>query len=42
VEVLADAQGQVMLVGDRLFWSETESRFLRHLRIQARRRGFAV
>ncbi|HYG23130.1 MAG TPA: hypothetical protein VEH04_10135 [Verrucomicrobiae bacterium] len=37
VEVLADAQGQVMLVGDRLFWSEAEqSRSARHLRIQAR------
>jgi hypothetical protein len=37
VEVLADAQGQVMLVGDRLFWSGDESKLASdHLRIQAR------
>lgn len=37
VEVLADAQGQVMLVGDQLFWSAAEqSRSARSLRIQAR------
>jgi hypothetical protein len=37
VEVLADAQGQVMLVGDRLFWSATgRSRSAAALRIRAR------
>jgi hypothetical protein len=37
VEVLADAQGQVMRVGDRLFWSATEqTSSARSLRIQAR------
>ena len=37
VEVLADAQGQVMLVGDRLFWSARErTRSADSLRIQAR------
>jgi len=37
VEVLADAQGRVMLVGDLLFWSERESTLASdHLRIQAR------
>lgn len=37
VEVLADAQGQVMLVGNRLCWSSAApSRVNDHLRIQAR------
>jgi hypothetical protein len=37
VEVLADAQGRVMLVGDRLFWSERQTKLAsNHLRIQAR------
>jgi hypothetical protein len=37
VEVLADAQGRVMLVGDRLFWSSAEpNRTSANLRIQAR------
>jgi hypothetical protein len=37
VEVLADAQGKVMLVGDRLFWSNAEeTRMAANLRIQAR------
>ena len=37
VEVLADAQGQIMLLGDRLFWSSAgPDRMSDHLRIQAR------
>jgi hypothetical protein len=43
VEVLADAQGRVMLVGDRLFWSESETGFASgHLRIQARALAYAM
>ena len=37
VEVLQDAQGGIILVGDRFFWSSGEpGRALDHLRIQAR------
>ena len=37
VEVLADAQGQIVLVGNRLFWSSAEpDRATGSLRIQAR------
>ena len=37
VEVLADAQGRIVLVGDRLFWSSAEpDRAAGSLRIQAR------
>lgn len=36
VEVLADAQGKVMLLGDRFFWSSTEAAPRDHLRIDAR------
>lgn len=43
VEVLADAQGQVMLVGNRLFWSSADpNRAAEHLRIQARPLAFAM
>jgi hypothetical protein len=43
VEVLADAQGQVMLVGDRLFWSGAERNSASgHLRIQARTLTYAM
>jgi hypothetical protein len=43
VEVLMDAQGQVMLVGDRLFWSSAApGRASDHLRIQARPLAYAM
>jgi hypothetical protein len=43
VEVLMDAQGQVMLVGDRLFWSSAgPDRGSDHLRIQARSLSYAM
>jgi hypothetical protein len=43
VEVLADAQGGVMLVGDRLFWSSAEpDRAPGRLRIQSRPLAYAL
>lgn len=36
IEVLADAQGKVMLVGDHFFWSSVETAAPDHLRIDAR------
>jgi hypothetical protein len=39
VEVLADASGGVMLVGERFFWSSKENLIRDHLRIDARQLG---
>lgn len=42
VEVLMDAQGQVMLVGNQFVWSSNEPVPADHLRIQARRLAYKL
>lgn len=43
VEVLADAHGGVMLVGNKLFWDSTESKLAAdHLHIQAQALGYSM